>query len=216
MAGQKGKVPEHQLLYLRLREMILYGELAPGQPVTILGLKEHLGAGMTPVREAIRRLTAEGALEASENRRVCVPLMTVEKLEQVYLARTAIEPELARMACKKKSPSLLKDLRAIDALLDEGIERGDVSAYLEFNFRFHFRLYEDAGADILLNICRSLWMQVGPALRIMSGRFGTENLPDKHDEAMFALEAGDCDAVARLIDEDIRQGMDNVRIFLNE
>ncbi|MEE3072583.1 MAG: GntR family transcriptional regulator, partial [Pseudomonadota bacterium] len=53
-------VPAHQIAYQTLREKILFGELAPGQAVTILGLTEQLGAGMTPVREAIRRLTAAG------------------------------------------------------------------------------------------------------------------------------------------------------------
>ena len=48
------KVPTHELTYVRLRDMILFGQLAPGQPVTIQGLIAELGAGMTPVREAIR------------------------------------------------------------------------------------------------------------------------------------------------------------------
>ena len=56
------KVPTHEVAYGRLRDLILFGHLEPGQPVTIQGLTGDLGAGMTPVREAIRRLTAEGAL----------------------------------------------------------------------------------------------------------------------------------------------------------
>ncbi|MEJ2035532.1 MAG: GntR family transcriptional regulator, partial [Maritimibacter sp.] len=56
------KLPDHERAYRGLREMVLYGELAPGQPVTIQGLVETLGLGMTPVREAIRRLTSQGAL----------------------------------------------------------------------------------------------------------------------------------------------------------
>ena len=46
--------PEHEAIYLRVREMILLGDMAPGQPVTIHGLAEGLSAGVTPVREAIR------------------------------------------------------------------------------------------------------------------------------------------------------------------
>ena len=56
------KIPSHEVTYTRLRDMILYGHLQPGQPVTIQGLIRDLDAGMTPVREAIHRLTAEGAL----------------------------------------------------------------------------------------------------------------------------------------------------------
>lgn len=67
--------PAHQQVYGRLRAKVLFGDLAPGQPVTIKGLVDDLGAGMTPVREALRRLTAEGALEFQGNRRICVPVL---------------------------------------------------------------------------------------------------------------------------------------------
>ena len=56
------KIPTHEVTYARLRDMILFGLLEPGAPVTIQGLINDLGAGMTPVREALRRLAAEGAL----------------------------------------------------------------------------------------------------------------------------------------------------------
>lgn len=66
MDADTRKIPSHEVTYARLRDMILFGHLAPGQPVTIQGLIADLGAGMTPVREAIRRLTAEGALFRKE------------------------------------------------------------------------------------------------------------------------------------------------------
>ena len=53
------KIPTHEITYARLRDMILFGLLEPGAPVTIQGLINDLGAGMTPVREALRRLAAE-------------------------------------------------------------------------------------------------------------------------------------------------------------
>ena len=52
-------LPTHELVYRQLRDMVLFGELLPGQAVTIQGLIQHLSAGMTPVREALRRLIAE-------------------------------------------------------------------------------------------------------------------------------------------------------------
>ena len=60
LASQKplespAKVPAHQHVYERVRKLIMFGDLAPGQAVTIQGLAETLDAGMTPVREAIRR-----------------------------------------------------------------------------------------------------------------------------------------------------------------
>ena len=58
--GAEPRQPAHERIYRQLRDLVLYGDLAPGQAVTIQGLTARLGAGMTPVREAIRRLIAEG------------------------------------------------------------------------------------------------------------------------------------------------------------
>ena len=87
MDADSRKIPSHEVTYARLRDMILFGHLAPGAPVTIQGLIADLGAGMTPVREAIRRLTAEGALLPQGNRRVAVPQLSAEPLEHVAFAR---------------------------------------------------------------------------------------------------------------------------------
>ena len=56
MTTQEAKTPEHQAIYERLRDMILFGEVEPGEPLTIMGLRDRLNAGMTPVREALSSL----------------------------------------------------------------------------------------------------------------------------------------------------------------
>ena len=87
------KIPAHQRVYQQLREMILFGDLAPGQPLTILGLIDRLGVGMTPVREALRRLTAEGALELLGNRRVVVPVLERVEHRDVTVAIMEVPAE---------------------------------------------------------------------------------------------------------------------------
>ena len=51
---QAGRLPAHELIYRQLRDLVLFGDLAPGQAVTIQGLSDPLGTGMTPVREAMK------------------------------------------------------------------------------------------------------------------------------------------------------------------
>lgn len=216
MDAQEPKTPKHEAIYQRLRDMILFGEVEPGQPLTIMGLREAAGAGMTPVREAIRRLTAEGALAARGNRRIFVPVLTSRHLTEIRFARLAIEPELARLAAENADKDLLADLREIDTRLDLAIERGNVRAYLEENCRFHFRLYDQAGATVLSVLARGLWMRVGPSLRIVCGRYGTSNLPDYHEDTMAALETGDPQRVCAAVEQDIRQGLDQIRLSMEE
>ncbi|GLQ35463.1 GntR family transcriptional regulator [Amylibacter marinus] len=211
-------IPEHARVYGCLRDMILFGDLVPGQPVTIQGLVDQLDVGMTPVREALRRLTAEGALMAMGNRRIVVPKLGLSHLEEIYYARLAIEPKLAEIAAKKSTPRLVSDLQIIDDRVDAAIAKGDIGAYLRENHAFHFRLYRAAEAEVLQSIALSLWLRIGPSLRAVGGRRGTTNLPDKHDKAITGLVASDSSMVYSAIEEDLRQGMDHVRqdmIFQN-
>mgnify|MGYP001812947402 CR=1 FL=1 len=214
MSGTVVKLPEHQAIYTQIRNMILFGSLVPGQAVTIQGLAGMMDAGMTPVREAIRRLTAEGALERGGNRRIKVPEITRSKLEEISFARLAIEPRLAHLAARRMTDECLADLVAIDAQVDNAIATGDIEAYLENNYLFHFKLYAQADAQILGKMAASLWLQSGPSLRIVCGRFGTANLPDKHSEALTALREGNADKTSEAIADDIRQGLGQVRLTL--
>jgi len=214
--GMMEKLPAHEIVYRRLRDMVLFGELAPGQAITIQGLNDALGSGITPVREAIRRLTAEGALEFKGNRRVTVPELTRQHLAELAFARAALEPHLAEMAAGRMQAADIDALEAIDAQVNAAIQRGDIRAYLEQNYRFHTALYAQSGADILCAMVQGLWLRVGPSLRIVCGRYGTLNLPDKHAEAIAALRAGRPQDVAAAIRDDIEQGQDQISAALSE
>jgi DNA-binding GntR family transcriptional regulator len=216
MDADSRKIPSHEVTYARLRDMILFGHLAPGAPVTIQGLISDLGAGMTPVREAIRRLTAEGALLPQGNRRVAVPELSADLLEQVAFARLAIEPKLAELAAPKLTEAQIDRLEAIDGAVNRAIDAGKLPDYLAANHAFHFALYEAAGAPVLLDLARSLWLRAGPSLRAVIDRYGREAAPDLHREALAAMRAVDAKGLARAIERDIQQGVDHVRQALAE
>ena len=215
-AVEARKVPTHEITYLRLRDMVLYGVLAPGQPVTIQGLIRDLDAGMTPVREAIRRLTAEGALVLHDNRRVSVPRMTPLLLDQLVHIREAVEPKLAELAAPNVTSALIDRLIEIDHGIEPAIRASDVTTYLRLNYAFHFTLYEAAGATVLEDVARSVWLRFGPSLRVILGRYIALGLPDRHAEALEAMRAGDTQALAIAIREDIAQGVDQVRAAFAE
>lgn len=208
--GAPGKVPEHEATYRRLRDMVLFGELEPGQKVTIQGITGALGAGMTPVREAIRRLTAEGALILHENRRVSVPRLSPSQADEIAFARLALEPRLAELAMARLDPAAIDGLEARDHAIDAAIAAGDVHAYLAGNYHFHFALYEAAGAPILTSLSRSLWLRFAPSLRVVITTEG-EIGPDRHKDALAAMRAGDGRALAAAIEADIAQGIGRVR-----
>lgn len=210
------KVPAHQQVYESLRVMILFGDLAPGQPVTIQGLTTRLGAGMTPVREALRRLIAEGALEHQGNRRVIVPELTGAGVKELLFMRRALEVELTRRATGTMTADLLAHLTACDADLNRAIAQGDIGGYLTHNYRFHSAIHSAADAPIMAATVERLWLRFGPALRVVCGRFGTSNLPDRHRDLLAAFAARDVDAAASAMLEDVSQGMDQIAMALRE
>lgn len=216
MDAHNRKIPSHEVTYARLRDMILFGHLAPGAPVTIQGLITDLGAGMTPVREAIRRLTAEGALLPQGNRRVAVPELSAEMLDQVAFARLAIEPKLAERAAPRLTPAQIDRLEVIDSAVNRAIDAGKLPDYLAANHAFHFALYEAADAPVLLDLARSLWLRAGPSLRAVIDRYGRETSLDLHREALAAMRSGDALALSAAIERDIQQGVDHVRQALAE
>lgn len=204
------KVPAHQQVYEKLRLMILFGDLAPGQAVTIQGLVESMEAGMTPVREALRRLMAEGALIHQGNRRVSVPILTPNCLTELGFMRKTLEPELTRRATDRLSQTALHALAECDGALNQAISQGDIGSYLKQNYRFHAMIYAAAEAPIMATTVDGLWLRFGPSLRVVCGRFGTSNLPDKHRELLDAFASGDAEAAAQAMHEDVTQGVDQV------
>jgi DNA-binding GntR family transcriptional regulator len=213
MPAPAARLPEHEATYRRLRDLLLFGALAPGQKVTIQGIAADLGAGMTPVREAIRRLTAEGALEPHDNRRVSVPVLSARNLDEVVHARLQLEPHLAALALPRVTPAIIDSIVDLDRSVDAAIAEGDLTGYLAGNWRFHFALYDAADAPILTGLTQSLWLRFGPSLRAVMAR-GAPPGPDRHKDAIAALRAGDAGALRAAISADIEQGLERMRAAL--
>nr|WP_321458333.1 GntR family transcriptional regulator [uncultured Cohaesibacter sp.] len=197
----------HERIYQALRERLLFGGFLPGKAVTLRGLADYLEVSPMPVRDAVRRLTAEGALESHGNRRVSIPDMTDKKYQEINLTRSLLEPELAVMALPHVQDDDIKRLITIDDEIDICLENGDVEGYMRGNHAFHFALYDIAKSDVIARLVESVWMQFGPFMRLVYGRHGTANLIDQHKQAIEALQARDSLALRTAISEDVRQGM---------
>ena len=200
--------PVHERVYDALCEAILAGEFVPGVSVTLRGIAEKLSVSPTPVREAIRRLAAEGALEVLGNRRVCVATMSQRRLKELYQARLALEPELALSALSHLNKKDIKQLQQLDNRLNQSLRSGDVASYIACNRAFHFGIYERANSPVLYPLVHSLWLQFAPFTRIVFGRVGTEFIQDFHADALNAMRQKDASGFQQAIKHDICEGMD--------
>ncbi len=200
-------LPAHEQIYRLLREKILFGGFDPGRPVTLRGLAGELDVSPMPVREAVRRLMAERAIEMHGNRRVSVPAMSKGKFEQIVFARSRIEPELAARALFKLDGEDLAELVAIDDALDVCLRSGDVEGYMQGNYTFHFTLYGRAEASTLIALTESLWLQFGPFMRRVYGRVQREVADDQHKRIIEAVKSVDEHAIRTAVYRDIMHGM---------
>lgn len=203
----------HDQVYGAIRQALITGQIAPGRGLSLRSLATTMGVSPMPVRDAVRRLVAEQALAVNPvNKRLSVPSLTPRRLEQLEQARLWIEPELAARAAVKADPALVKLLREIDARLDAALGVGDVDGYMAANHEFHFSLYARAEAEVLLSMAGGLWLQIGPFMRVVFGRVGTDSLPaDYHAHAIAAVAAGDAEGARAAIAADLTQGMDKMR-----
>jgi DNA-binding GntR family transcriptional regulator len=201
-----------EFAFRRLRHAIMTGRFPPGLAVTIRGLAELLDVSAMPVREAMRRLVAERALDLLDNRRVRVPEMTEARFEALIAARILLECEAARQALPHISQGDLADLRRLDAAADEVFAKGDVERTIEANFAFHRHLYSLAPSDALMPLIESIWLQIGPFMRAALTGATVYNRADRHHEALAAIAAKDARGLARAIEADVRDGIGHLRL----
>lgn len=197
----------HASVYDEMRRRMITGKITPGINLSTRGLALEMGISQTPVRDALSRLAAEGAVTIRSKRRLEIPPMTRERFTDLLACRLLLEPEAAVLAMPHIDGRRLKRLRAIDAALDRAIIAGDVLAYMECNFEFHFNIYRAQGRDTLNRLIETLWLQFGPFMRVVYGRFGTANLVDQHRIALDAITARDAVALRAAIASDIADGM---------
>ena len=201
----------NQWVYQLLRTNLLCGKIAPGIPLTIRGLAEALNVSPMPVREALHRLTCEGAVEAKNNRRVIVPLMTAEKFNELCEIRILLEAHAAESALPYIRDTDICNLESIDSSIDEAVQRGDIEATSLCNQDFHRSLYSANPFQVVVPLIESVWLQLGPFSRIAISKLEKIYIVDRHMEAIEALKQQNSFALRRAIEADIRDGIASIK-----
>ena len=197
----------HDRIYRALRSQIMHGEIAPGAPLTLRGLAKAHGVSMTPAREALRRLVAEGALKLSPSGRVSTPELSADRIEELAALRALIEVELASRALPRAHIALIERLQTINSAVGEAALRRDAVAYIRSNLEFHRTLYLRAQAPAMLAMAETVWLQLGPTMRALYGRLRRTEPPHNHRLIVAALSAGDEPGLRLAVRTDVTQGL---------
>lgn len=197
----------HDRVYRGLRSRIMHGEIPPGQALTLRGIGREYGVSMTPAREAVRRLVAEGALTLSASGRVATPDLSNERIEELAALRALLEVELASRALPRAHLALIERLQTINAAIGERVDNHDAVGYIRTNLEFHRTLYLRAQAPAMLAMAETVWLQLGPTMAKLYGRMRRREAPHYHKLIIAALRAGDEPGLRLAVRTDVTQGL---------
>jgi DNA-binding GntR family transcriptional regulator len=196
-----------EYVHRRLRLAIMVGRFPPGAAVTIRGLAALLGTSAMPVREAMRRLVTEHALDLLDNRRALVPNMTNRRFLNLIDTRILLETAAAARALPIIDRPRLLELRHLDQVTRDAASRGMIDRTIDANLAFHRRLYSYAPDDVLTPLIESVWLQIGPCMRAMTRGAREYFSMGQHIDALDAIAAQDAASLTRAIELDIRAGI---------
>jgi DNA-binding GntR family transcriptional regulator len=178
-------------VYEAIRERITSGSLPRGDRIHQEDLADELGVSRTPVREALRRLAAEGLVEMRTNRGARVADVGQREMHAAYQARLVIEPGAARLAAKERLPGPLQQMR--DALAAQRRAAPDVSKSFDANREFHLALVQASGNEYLMQFVQRLWVaRIGEVIYERQSETPERMRldADEHEQILAAIEAG--------------------------
>jgi DNA-binding GntR family transcriptional regulator len=197
--GRLQSLPD--LAYDHLREQILSGKLDFGAPLRQEEIAARLGISRLPVREALRRLDAEGLAVLRPRRGYVVASLNRGEIEEVFEIQTMLEERAGYIATQRRTADDIEAVEACLARLDElaGRARLDVTAFGRANQAFHERLFASSGLSYYPRVLMMLRNSVERYARMGASMLGDlTNSQREHRRIEKAFRAGDATEVARL------------------
>jgi DNA-binding GntR family transcriptional regulator len=192
------------VIYRELRRDIAHGIYKPG-PIRVRVIAERFGVSATPVREALRRLEAEG-LVSLRNRQIMINALSRDEMREIY----TIRGELESFALREAVPNVKNDAAAL-AELEDLIEHMDACEHKPEEWRkgnedFHWLLYRAAAMPRLESIINQLWVAVEPYLRLyVSTATSFRTAQDQHRKILEHVRRGEAATAAKVMREHLHE-----------
>ena len=191
-------------VFEQLRHQIIYGDILPGQKVTLRNLAEQFGVSFIPVREALWQLETEKVIVIERNKFIRVNTLTPAEMKEALSIRLKLEADVAARACELHPPDLLPRLKQLSREMQAVI--GSPREYLIKNSEFHFAIYNTADMPLHLQIINQLWARIGPYLVIHAKE--TKMLGQTmalHHAMLAALQKRDKAGLVHALRQDLRE-----------
>ena len=176
-----------------IRERIIVGAYPRGRQLKQADLAAELGVSITPVREALLTLEAEGYVRGMPHKGLLVPHLVADMAREIYDLRLNLERELTVAALKRTTSDALADLQDQQRALVRALDSDDLQAARTANYRFHFRLYELADRPQTLQFVRVLWAKY-PFTAQDANRARPRQMLEEHERFLACVARRDMDA----------------------
>ena len=189
----------------QLRDQILHGQVKPGSRILQEQLAEEFGASRLPVRDALRRLQAEGLVTIVANTGAWVSKLTKAECEDAYQIRERLEPVLIRKSVASMTKETIEELRKLVAKVEKS---ADVETFLRLDREFHLLSYSHAPQGMIRDLIERLWNTTQHYRRAFAKLSGIEPGSVTHLEhrlILDALERGDLEDLEQNLAAHIRR-----------
>jgi DNA-binding GntR family transcriptional regulator len=204
--GRKGRL--HRTTAALLRDLIVTGELRPGQRILEKPLCERFGISRTPLREALKTLATEGLVRLLPNRSAVVTEIDIDEIEALF----DIEARAAALACAHATDAEIAEIGALHYAMIAHFHRGELNRYFELNQSVHRKLVEAARNPVLL------WVWELVAARVLRAKFLPHLTPNHgpdaiaaHEVIFAALAARDAPRLEAAMREHFQRGITAIR-----
>ena len=199
-------------IYARLRQMILEAELEPGVRVTETELATQFRVSRTPIREALHRLEVDGLLEIRAKQGCFIRPVDVDKIENYYAVRIALETMAIELACTHMPVEALKKLVATWSPENLPPAGSDISDIKKAEEAFHVTLAEHSGNSVLADYLREVndHIRVVRRLAFLDEQTVAETFRDHFEICQLLLERNVNGARAAMVTH-IRKSQDMAR-----
>lgn len=206
----------HGELVPLVRDLILGGELQPGDKISEQALCARFGVSRTPLREALKVLAAEGLLTLTPNRGAMVSRLSDTEIDALFPIMGALEALAGEMACARITHAEVAELQAMHEAMVDHYRAGQSAPYLNLNRAFHEALFEIAGNAPLTQLYNSMMVRIH-AIRFVARKSPARWLEavEDHERMMEALIARDGPALAAILREHLRHKADMVHESLS-
>lgn len=203
--------PLRDVIFETLRKAIITGEIKPGERLMEVAIAEQMGVSRTPVREAIRRLEAEGLVTMVPRKGTHVSELSSKDIIDVLEVRGALDKLAAGLAAKRIKPQQLRALESIHKQYIAFVEKENIEGAVRKDIEFHDAIYAASGNSRLIGVLSTLKEHIY-RFRVIYLRDMdiAEHVEQEHRQILDALKEGNEQLAAELAEKHIKSQMESI------